>query len=303
MLLMDGPSHLALRHIVALAIRRDAPAPVRDPSRSVVTDLLSRHRPGERLDLLGDLIEPIVGATIFPLITPDRDLWPLVAGAGAAMMGLLDDLAAAETGMSGVSLTTALTLRRRAIERPSALSEEAARAVAAGTIDRAAALYLPIVLLHGGYENPVNGLGAAFRWFLEHPDQVERCRSDTQARTVYAEALLANPPVLELRRFARTACTIGGRRLPEGSEVRLMLEEALAEGAGRRPGSPSAAASLAFGYGRHRCPGRALALAQGSLFLQVLAELPRGDLGAVPFAWRRQSYTQGLDTTREQHPC
>jgi len=76
--------------------------------------------------------------------------------------------------------------------------------------------------------------------------------------------------VLNTRRYARAAMTVGGQRLRPGDGILLHLS-----------GSDAA---LGFGHGPHRCPGERLALGIAAAALELLLEV--GGVQAWPTEWQ-----------------
>ncbi|MER5296742.1 cytochrome P450 [Streptomyces pharetrae] len=93
------------------------------------------------------------------------------------------------------------------------------------------------------------------------------------------EVLRREPPVTTWRRVTARPVTLGGVRLPEGAQLLLMLM-----GSGSDPevfGTPermcphraNVRQHLAFGVGRHRCPGASLARTEAAVALRRAARL------------------------------
>ncbi|MCH1865508.1 cytochrome P450 [Nocardioides sp. CFH 31398] len=133
-------------------------------------------------------------------------------------------------------------------------------------------------LLFAGHETTTTLLGNAVRLLLTHRDQWERLVADPSlAPGAIEEALRFSPSIVAWRRLARKDGEVAGVRIPEGSEVLLLMGAA-----NRDPsrfedpevfdiGRANAREHLAFGYGIHFCLGNKLAKMQSAIALRELA--------------------------------
>jgi len=110
-------------------------------------------------------------------------------------------------------------------------------------------------------------------------------------------------PVQMTSRFAYEDCHIGGKDVPRGAMMLLLLGAA-----NRDPGvfpepqrfdvrRENAHANIAFGAGIHYCLGAPLARVEGEVaFAALLSRLPRLALagGAPPLEWRENVVLRGL---------
>ncbi|WP_460061010.1 cytochrome P450 [Streptomyces sp. YKOK-I1] len=91
------------------------------------------------------------------------------------------------------------------------------------------------------------------------------------------EVLRREPPVTTWRRVTARPVELGGVSLPEGAQLLLMLlgsgsdPEVFADPARMCPHRPNIRHHLAFGAGRHRCPGASLARTEAAIALRVAA--------------------------------
>jgi cytochrome P450 len=72
--------------------------------------------------------------------------------------------------------------------------------------------------------------------------QMGSCAGD-DANALVTQVMLADPPIINTRRFAAERCTIGGVTVEQGQAILVML----------------GAAQRGFGHGNHACPGQQLA--------------------------------------------
>ncbi|MEU6882402.1 cytochrome P450 [Streptomyces sp. NPDC046712] len=97
------------------------------------------------------------------------------------------------------------------------------------------------------------------------------------ARAWVEEVLRREPPVTTWRRVTERPVELGGVRLPAGAELLLMLmgsgsdPEVFTAPEGMRPHRANSRHHLAFGVGRHRCPGASLARTEAAVALRAAA--------------------------------
>ncbi|MGP4090686.1 cytochrome P450 [Streptomyces sp. KR55] len=93
------------------------------------------------------------------------------------------------------------------------------------------------------------------------------------------EVLRREPPVTTWRRTTARATELGGVSLPEGAQLLLMLlgsgsdPDVFPDPARIRPHRQNIRHHLAFGVGRHRCPGASLARTEAAVALRIAASL------------------------------
>lgn len=135
------------------------------------------------------------------------------------------------------------------------------------------------LVLAAGFETTVNLLGNGARLLVEHPDQLARLQADPSLwPTAVEEVLRLESPVQLTARLAKRDTEVGGRTVPEGGLVVIVLA-----GANRDPavftdpdtvdvGRSNANRHLSFSGGRHFCLGAALARMEGEVGLRSLFE-------------------------------
>ncbi|WP_308406901.1 cytochrome P450 [Streptomyces sp. AC555_RSS877] len=114
---------------------------------------------------------------------------------------------------------------------------------------------------------------------LTEPGLWQRVARQTGLAEAWVEEVLRRePPVTTWRRITACATELGGVRLPEGAQLLLMLmgsgsdPEIFPDPERMRPHRTNIRHHLAFGVGRHRCPGASLARTEAAVALRAAAD-------------------------------
>jgi cytochrome P450 len=164
---------------------------------------------------------------------------------------------------------------------------------------------LAFALLLGAYDTSIGMIGAGIRELLRRPELFAALRSDPALIPTAVEELLRNCGALHTaRRFATEEMDVAGARFARSDTVLLSIAAA-----GLDPErfahpeqldfSRTDMRHLAFGRGRHFCPGAELTRIEMAVVIeQVTTRLPNLAL-AVPadeVSWRRSSYVVQVPT-------
>jgi cytochrome P450 len=141
-----------------------------------------------------------------------------------------------------------------------------------------------------GNETLRNGIPGGLLCLLQHPGQFERLRRDPEKLTDSAidEMLRFWPPVMQFRRTATRAVTLGGQDIGEGEKVVVYhasanRDETVFPDPDRFDVARTPNDHVSFGFGPHYCIGAHLAKAQMRAMLgQVLTRMPRVRLDGEP---------------------
>jgi cytochrome P450 len=167
-----------------------------------------------------------------------------------------------------------------------AVLEEAARE---GVIPVKLARSTPVVMLHGGYENPLNQLGCLIAWAVADPERFRELAVSAPA-ALFEEVLRVFSPLRRVARWVTSDGECDGRPLKRGELVWVDLESAnLDHRQFSSPGELDLARKgghLGFGYGRHLCPGAALARLEGQVLIRSLLSIPADLFHELTVEWR-----------------
>ncbi|MFF9146292.1 cytochrome P450 [Streptomyces sp. NPDC014861] len=178
-------------------------------------------------------------------------------------------------------------------------------------LTEAEAVAMCFVLLFAGFETTINLIGNGTYALLRNPEQRALLQSSLAAgetgllETGVEELLRYDGPVeLATWRYATTGLTLGGRAIPAGDPVLVVL--AAADRDPDRFGAPDTLdlarkdnQHLGYGHGIHYCLGAPLARLEGQTALAtLLTRLPDLRLGVDPeeLRWRGGLIMRGLRT-------
>jgi cytochrome P450 len=291
-LLMDGELHHAVRRLLISYLNRSRLDSVgerlEDTCRTLVRGLTGKSD----VDLVADLAEPLALEGIMSVMeVPDarrQELGDLTR----KMLGVLEpDLPSdARRRATGAALRATMLFERDGLTGNAtgfhAALEEAA---CEGVIPVKLARSTPVVMLHGGYENPLNQLGCLIAWAVTNPDRFREAAVSAPA-ALFEEILRVFSPLRRVARWATSAVEGDGRPLQRGELVWVDLESAnLDDRQFPTPGEldlTRKGGHLGFGYGRHLCPGAALARLEGQVLIRSLLSIPADQFREFIVEWQ-----------------
>ena len=298
MLFMDGEQHRIVRRVVMGQLSRARLTAVKAQLEVDCEQVIGSIPERADFDFVTDLAEKLVLTGILSVMGVPRERWRQLGGFARGMIGMLEpDLAPnLRQQANGAALRATLMFERDGrTGRSTGLHATLEQLAGEGVISEKLARSTPVVVLHGGYENPLNQLGCVIAWAAAHPGQFRSAA--TSPTHLFEEILRVYSPVRLVARWTLVPDLTTGRQLNGGEFVWVDLESAnLDDRRFPEPGTvdPSVRRSnLGFGYGRHACPGAALARIEGEVLIQALRTLPSSVLDGLVVRWRDGAVAHG----------
>ncbi len=309
MLDLDDPDHARLRGLVHKAFIPRLIEQMRDQVQTLTNDLLDTVEPRGRMDLIADFALPLsltMIGRILGIPAEDNDKfhhWSklLVSAKGTNIsllmlvpsmlrfMGYLRKLIKDRQVHPEDDLVTALV---QAKEGSDQLSNDEV-------------LAMIFLLLIAGHETTVNLIGSGSLALLEHPEQLEKLRSEPDLIKPAIEELLrfVCPVEMATERYTGEEVTIAGTTIPKGEMVMVVIGSANRDSAYfESPDDLDLTREnnkhLAFGKGVHYCLGASLARLEGEIAINALLKrMPRLRLAVAPdqIRWRSGAILRGLE--------
>ena len=307
MVFNDPPDHTRLRGLVRQAFTPRRVEELRAHVAAIARELIAGGDGG--LEVVGDLAYPLpfvviaellgippadreafrgwsrdLSLSLEPVVTPEAE--QRIAAAAVAIGGYIRPQFAARRAKPRDDLLTALVQAEQEGDR---LSDPELGANV-------------VQLLIAGHETTQNLIGNGLLALLRHPEQLERLRGDRDLLPSAVEELLRyESPIQFALRFPLDDVELGGRAIPRGARILLLLGAANRDP--ERFPDPDALdvgredrGHLAFGGGPHFCLGNALARLEAEEALGALLDLPGLRLsGDGPPAWRTTVMFRGLE--------
>ena len=294
MVVVDPPEHTRYRQLVAQSFTPRAIDKLTTRVIEVTDHLIARLADTPRPDLIADFASQLPVAIIAEILDlpPDTHPWMLQWGhSGAPLLDIgigwgtyhraIDSLRGADHE---------LRERFHQLRASEAGDHPFSRLAADGSLTDHEFTANAALLIGAGFETTVNLIGNGVVALLQHPDQLERLRTDPELWPSAVEEILRfDSPVQMTARTALTDVEMAGQRIGAGDMVALLLG-----GANRDPNvfagpdsfdisRPNARDHLAFASGIHACLGAALARIEGATALRALFEtFPDLALAAPP---------------------
>ncbi|MEU7957792.1 cytochrome P450 [Micromonospora humida] len=276
-----GPSHPAIRAIVAEALHPDRVAAQRPwltaLVRARVVDIVADLAAGRPVDLHARLAADLPLLALARLVElPDAPVGAVKDFARAALELFWAPLDADRQQTLAVEVGRFHAVLREFAGTGGGL---AGRLRAAGHPPDVVVGAL-FFLLVAGQETTSQFLTLLLHRLTGEPGVRAGLRAGTVAvADVVEEGLRREPPIVTWRRVAAVDTTLGGTPVPAGSSMLLWLAragcdpEVVADPAGFRPGQRGSRRHLAFGAGAHRCVGAHLARLEAAVVVAEAAPL------------------------------
>jgi cytochrome P450 len=309
MLDLDPPDQTRLRALVQKAFTPRLVEEMRERIQTLADELLDGVRGRSQIDLIHDFALPVPTTIIAEMLGVPVEHRHKFHRWSKALLGASSNRLGIWTAIPGIWLFMRYLRRfirsRRANPQDDLISALIQSEEAGEMLTEDELLALVMLLLVAGHETTVNLIGNGTLALLEHPDQMERLRSDPDLIKLAVEELLRfhSPVEMATERFPRHDVTVAGTRIPRGEMVLAVIASANRDerqfvnpdvlDLTREPNK-----HVSFGQGVHFCLGAPLARLEGQLAINTLLRRARGlRLAVAPSAlrWRRGLVLRGLE--------
>jgi cytochrome P450 len=308
MLDLDSPDHTRLRALVHKAFTPRLIEQMRDQIQVLTNELLDAAEPKGGMDLIADFALPLPLTIIGRILgVPAEDnhkfhRWTkTLLSAGTNM----NYLVVIPTMMRFMGYLKKLIKERRAHPTDDLVTALVQAKDGSDQLSGDEVLAMIFLLLVAGHETTVNLIGSGSLALLEHPDQLERLRSEPAVIKPAIEELLrfVCPVEMATERYAREDVTIAGTTIPRGELVLAVIGSANRDANHfDNPDSLDLTREnnkhLAFGLGVHYCLGAPLARLEGQIAISTLFQrMPNLRLSIAPdqLRWRSGFVLRGLE--------
>jgi cytochrome P450 len=308
MLNRDPPDHTRLRALVQQAFSPRLVEGMRGRIETLADELLDRVIRRGRMDLIADYALPIPTTIIAEMLgvpVDDRHKFhrwsSAMLSAGASRFGLLRAMPSAWLFMRYIRK---LIANRRANLSDDLISALITAKEASERLNDDELLSMILLLIVAGHETTVNLIASGMLALLEHPDQLERLRSDPGLIKPGVEELLRYTAPVETatERFACEEVELAGVKIAKGDLVIAAIASANRDESQfinpdalditREPNK-----HLAFGQGIHFCLGASLARLEGQTAINTLLARTRDlhlTIDPSTLRWRSGLVLRGL---------
>jgi cytochrome P450 len=299
-LFMDGEIHQRLRRLVTHYFSSHClnglAEQLEESCRMFLHAALTRHE----TDLVADLAEPFVLEAILSAMEVPSVHRERLGMLARDMLGIFEaDLSptARRRATNAAVRTTMLFERDRLAGQAVGLHGALETAAQEQAIPRKLAVSTPVVVLHGGFENPLNLLGCVIAWAVDNPEQFKQAAM-TAPGLLLEEITRVFSPVRLVARWAVESGALKQHCVQRGELVWVDLESANHDidefgGSAHDLDTSTRRQHLGFGYGFHACLGARLARLEGKILISALATVTHDVLREFTVAWREGVVTRG----------
>ena len=313
MLDLDDPDHTRLRTLVSKAFTPRRIELLRGRIEALCEALLDEmNRKGERqggAELVSDYALPLPATVIAELLgvpAEDHNKFHRWSNRLVSVSSGRDMLRALPAAFSFVRYLRKMSERRRDNPQDDLITALIQAEEEGDKLSEDELLAMAFLLLVAGHETTVNLIASGTLALLEHPEQMERLRSDPSLVKPAVEELLrfTSPVEMATERYAREDVQVAGTTIPRGELVLAVLgsanrDERQFENPGVLDLARDTNKHLAFGRGGvHHCLGAPLARLEGQIAIGAfMRRFPAARLAVRPesLRWRRGLFLRGLE--------
>jgi cytochrome P450 len=309
MLVSDPPQHTRLRNLVSKPFTPKAVREYAPMIRRIVEELLDGFGDDREVDVISKFAYPLPITVIAEMLGVEqdkRDFFHEVSSAIAVALGpITDPVVGRRAGEATGKLNayfSELIEKRQADPRDDLISVLLRAEEWGDLLSRRELMAMLVLLLVGGHETTVNLIANALLALVRNRDQFEllSSRPDMEKQAV-EEFLRYDSPVQYTGRGTRTDVEVGGRVIPAGEHVRLLLAAANRDpeiwpDPDRLDIERELQMNLAFGLGIHSCLGAPLARLEAEIAIPaIIRRFSNMRLTEAPLRYRTASVLRGLE--------
>src|SRR5690242_6600766 len=228
MLDLDSPDHTRLRALVHKAFTPRLIEQMRDQIQTLTNELLDRAEHNGHMDLIADFALPLPLTMIGRILgVPTADnhkfhRWTKTLVSAGTNMNLFVLIPSV---MGFMRYLKKLIQERRASPKDDLVTALVQAKDGSDKLSGDEVLAMIFLLLVAGHETTVNLIGSGSLALLEHPDQLEKLRSEPAIIKPAIEELLrfVCPVEMATERYAREDITIAGTTIPRGELVLAVI--------------------------------------------------------------------------------
>ncbi|MEY8752597.1 cytochrome P450 family protein [Alkalicoccobacillus gibsonii] len=310
MVFIDGIDHKRLRMLVSKAFTPKYMEGLRPRIQEIADGLLDQVESKGEMDLVKDYAYPLPIIVISEMLgVPKEDHENLQIWSSAIAKGLgwgKQDPSVQQHLKDFGDYTKRLVEKKRTHLEDDLISQLIQIEEEGERLSEEELISMITLLIFAGHETTSNLIATGSMMLFEHPEQLEKLKSNLElVPTAVEELLRFNGPSTSVGpRFAKEDLEIDGQEIKKGDMILVLVksanrdEEVFTESE-ELDVSRSIHRHLAFGFGMHMCLGAPLARVEGDVaFTTLLKRLPNVELSIPPekVKWQFTLSTQGLSS-------
>jgi pimeloyl-[acyl-carrier protein] synthase len=309
MLFQDPPVHTRVRNLAAKAFTPRRVERLRGHICDITDSLVREVIPRGRMDVIGDIAEPLPAIVTTELLGLPREDWKRLKTWSTEFAKIIgnfqlnpDQVARVMETVEEMADYFREAVRREDEDPTSGIVNALATAELDGDrFTEEEVIANLIITLVGGLETTTNLIGNGLLSLLRNPDQHCRLRSDASLMASAVEELLRyESPSQQTARLAPYDIDLGGRLIRKGQTVIVVMGAANRDperftdpdrlDLGRQDNR-----HVAFGWASHFCFGAPLGRMEGQIAFEAIMRLmPKLKLEVQPIIWREHLGLRGL---------